>query len=238
VAEQEPALVVLAGGEGEMPAERGIQVVDLVIVNRQQTERRHQLTQVAARRSDHEQGPVRVQNAMELGRVAGREDGEHTSHDACSDRQRSPQITDHRADAGMRSRGAARGEFGDVEGGPHRAGHPVQHRREVVARSRARVEHTGGVVAAGRDALGQQGGEGREMSLGQKPGASLHHGGRVRGAGHRVAGQEVDVPLAGDIERVPPQAPYGSVRDVEIRTAVRAGEVLDDIAEHATIMDL
>ena len=193
-------------------------------VHRDQPQRRAQLGQVVRGRGHHQQRSVAAQHPRELRPVAGREHVEQQPRRARGQRQPAPDVAAHRARARMGAGGAPQRVAGHVHGQAVRLRHRVQHRGQVVAGARADVDHQ--APAPPPDGvLGQRRGQRGVVPGGEELAAGPHHLPVVPGTG-RPSHDQVDVPLPGRVEGVPPRAGQRTARRRQAAPAVRAGQRL------------
>ena len=157
---------------------------------------------------------------------------EHGVGRAVAQRQRAPGVAGDGGRARVGAGGAAQRRLRDVEREPAGGGQVVEHAREVPARPGAEVDHGAGLAEAGAQLRGQ----GVEVAGGEEALARGDHRCAVAGVG-RAAGQQAQVALARDVERVAVPAADRRARARERAAAVGAAQAGEQVVErgHAGI---
>src|SRR5699024_7948332 len=176
----------------------------LVRVDLQQAKRAAQFDQVVCGR-DHDQArTVRVQDPVELLRVAGGENIEQYVHRGFAQGQALPYVGGHGTAALVGPSGSARRPLGDVHGQAGRVRQGLQHLGEVVAGTATDVDHQrGGLLQVLVQDLGQGTTDRVVVACLLETQPVGDHLLAVTGAGRGGAGEQGRVALPGDVEGVP-----------------------------------
>jgi hypothetical protein len=145
-----------------------------------------------------------VQDAVQLGCVAGSKDIQGCCSSIIRDRQMPPDIAGDCADTPMGPRCLAERELRHIQRQAHPVRQPVQHGRQVVAGPSANVRHTTGPVCRGERGcrlLRQHRGDGCEMTRREEVGTRLNHGGGIP-ASRAGSRQQADIAVARNVEPV------------------------------------
>ena len=199
----------------EVPAQAGGDPVGLVRVHPQQVERVHQLGEVVGVGRDHQQRAGRVEHPVELRAVARGEDVEQHGGRGVRERQSLPGVGERGGGPGMRAGRAAQRRLGHVQGqtrrrpaappAPRRGSRPVP----APASTTRGYASTSGIARVPTGGFRRGGGEGGRDEVVVPGGEEVRPGGDHLGAVADVRGapgEQVDVPLAGDVEAVPARA--------------------------------
>jgi hypothetical protein len=221
----------------EVADECFVEALLFVFVHREELQRGDEFPEVARGRGRDDQRSLRVKDAFDLRSVPRREDVEHHGGCARSHRQRAPHVARDRAGSGVSARRTAKCVLRDVEGKAAAVGQAFQYRREVVAGAGAEIDDAaGGSRAETLRLLSYFTRDRCIVARVQERPASSDHRGRVRGAGVGTTGQEADVSVTRDVERVVVRAPHGGPDEGHVAAAVRTYQELDHVTQHALLL--